>query len=453
MSDLVNFGMDVMQRVASRTHLPENMVNDVLGQVQSGGGSLASSALEFMEQFAGESSPLGGLAQTLGLGGTPVRGLLDVTSPFPREMRMMDDSPSAGQGLKGLIPDKLAGMVRQLGDSAAGAALGPISRLSSLASQMVEMEDTIRMNWSASPLRPGGIMPGLRRAALDAAAAVTGPRGPQPDVLGPAEIRSRVNQDVLHIAELVVDTTGEIRTGRQEARDAAIQNLGEGAQMVWQGMEKVVAGNFGEGLKDMALGQVKIYLQTPADAALYTGGKTISALQEMVGLESEGRELTAAEEAELRKVYGDAVDYSEIRVKEGHSGILTLPDRGFCLGNTIYLPPGATDQTPKMDVLVHEVGHAWQYQHGGTDYLSEALVAQLLGQLGLGPGYDYSGDLAAGASFDELNPEQQAQLVQDAYHSGYFDDPENNQIFSGGVNYSNFMYEVYQDLLAGEGMT
>jgi hypothetical protein len=453
MSDLISFGMDVMQRVASQASLPEKMVSDVLGQVETAGGDLESKAMEFMGEFLGESSPLGGLTQTLGLGGAPARGLLDVTSPFPGEMRGMDDSPSASQGLKGLIPDKLAGMVRQLGETAAGAALGPISRLSSLATQMVEMEDTIRLNWSASPLRPGGIMPGVRQAAMDAAAAVTGPRGPQPDVLGPAEIRSMVNQDVLHIAELVVDTRDEIRTGRQEARDAAIQNLGEGAQMVWQGMEKVVAGNFGDGLKDMALGQVKIYLQTPADAALYTGGKTISALQEMVGLESEGRELTAAEEAELRKVYGDSVDYSEIRVKEGQSGLLTLPDRGFCLGNTIYLPPGATANTSKMDVLVHEVGHAWQYQNGGTDYLSEALVAQLLDQLGLGPGYDYSNDLASGASFDELNPEQQAQLIQDAYHSGYFDDPENNQVFVGGVDYSNYMYEVYEDLLAGEGMT
>ena len=96
-------------------------------------------------------------------------------------------------------------------------------------------------------------------------------------------------------------------------------------------------------------------------------------------------------------------------MKEGHSGILTLPNRGFCLGNTIYLPPGATAHTPKMDVLVHEAGgHAWQYQNGGTDYLSEALVAQLLEQLGLGEGYDYSNELAAGTSWDELNPEQQA---------------------------------------------
>ena len=43
--------------------------------------------------------------------------------------------------------------------------------------------------------------------------------------------------------------------------------------MVMNGMELILGGQFGEGLKEIALGQVKIYLQTPTDASLYAGGE------------------------------------------------------------------------------------------------------------------------------------------------------------------------------------
>jgi hypothetical protein len=54
------------------------------------------------------------------------------------------------------------------------------------------------------------------------------------------------------------------------------------------------------------------------------GGKAISAIQTLVGLEPVGRKLTDDEITELRKVYGDTIDYSKVRIKEGDAGLFSL---------------------------------------------------------------------------------------------------------------------------------
>lgn len=66
-------------------------------------------------------------------------------------------------------------------------------------------------------------------------------------------------------------------------------------------------------------------------------------------------------------------------------------------------------------VLVHETTHVWQHQNGGTDYMSEALFAQMLGG-----GYRYEDDiLIKNKTWAMLNPEQQGQLIEDAFASGF----------------------------------
>jgi hypothetical protein len=184
---------------------------------------------------------------------------------------------------------------------------------------------------------------------------------------------------------------------------------------------------------------------------MMVGARVISAVQTMVGLEPPGRELTSDEIATLRSVYGDSIDYSQIRIKEGSSGLFSVAGRALTQGNTIYVPPGELPLS--KDTLVHEATHVWQYQHGGTDYMAEALWGQNFGE-----GYDFSKGIDEGKSFSDLNPEQQAELVQQAYLSGFFDPTSPNfgtfrYTRSDGttVDYTDYLKKAMDQIHSGEG--
>ena len=63
------------------------------------------------------------------------------------------------------------------------------------------------------------------------------------------------------------------------------------------------------------------------------------------------------------------------------------------------------------DVLVHEMTHVWQYQHRGWTYAPAALWAQITHLRG--GAYDWGPDAQKRRPFSALNPEAQAQAVQD----------------------------------------
>jgi hypothetical protein len=191
---------------------------------------------------------------------------------------------------------------------------------------------------------------------------------------------------------------------------AALGRCGVG---VFRAVGRDVAG----GLGDLAAGMGKAVLQAPLDAGLMVGGRAVSALQTLAGVEAAARPLTAAEEALLRAVFGDGLDYAPIRLKEGRLGILGLPRRAFTHGDTIFVPEGPLlEPSNQRDaLLVHEAVHVWQHQRGGTAYMSEALAAQWFGD-----GYNFATGLAAGKRWPALNPEQQAEIVEQAFAAGYF---------------------------------
>lgn len=67
-----------------------------------------------------------------------------------------------------------------------------------------------------------------------------------------------------------------------------------------------------------------------------------------------------------------------------------------------------------MNWLIHELTHAWQYQHIGIRYLFKAI----LGHIRLGPKvYEYGGEkglreaVADGVEFTSFNPEQQGDIA------------------------------------------
>ncbi len=138
--------------------------------------------------------------------------------------------------------------------------------------------------------------------------------------------------------------------------------------------------------------------------------------------------------------------YSSVRIKEGNSGLFTAAKqpRAFTHGNTIYIPP---DDLPLTDdLLVHEMAHVWQHQNGGTDYMSEALWAQ-----NVGDGYNFKKGIDEGKSWSELNPEQQAQLLQQAQLSGFFNPPPGKRFEFKGTDYTDYLLVALKQVRAGKG--
>ena len=212
------------------------------------------------------------------------------------------------------------------------------------------------------------------------------------------------------------------------------------------------------GLQDIGNGLVKTFIQAPFDTFIVGLNGAVSAIQTLVGAEPPSRELTNQEIIELKKVYGDSIDYSQIRVKEGNLGLANglAP---HTIGNTIYIPEGWLDpnsanfQKDHNELLAHETAHVWQYQNGGTDYIGESLWNQFKGWVSGGSrddAYNFGKAIDAGKSWAQLNPEQQAALMEESYRDGLFDDP-NARLVYNGTDYTDFARTAIAEMRAGRG--
>jgi len=188
----------------------------------------------------------------------------------------------------------------------------------------------------------------------------------------------------------------------------------DGISSVGSGLVDLFSGNFGQGFSSIGSGLLSSFVRMPANAILMGGGSLISAIQTAVGIETPGRGLREDEMREVRSVFGNSLDLDSIRVKEKNVGVFGLDEifgfgsHAFTLGNTVYLPGDGSQGD--LDLLIHELTHVWQYQNGGTDYLSSALWAQRFGD-----GYDFQAGVDIGLLWSELNPEQQADLIRFGY--------------------------------------
>jgi hypothetical protein len=130
------------------------------------------------------------------------------------------------------------------------------------------------------------------------------------------------------------------------------------------------------------------------------------------------RKLSEDELVSARKVFGAGLKYEAVSVEKIGSVIeLINGGRAYTLGNTINLP-GKAHASPHqyVPVIIHELVHVWQYQHGGWGYAPSAVKAQLFGD-----GYDFAKALRAGKPWVKMNPEQQGQMIQDAFRGAYFE--------------------------------
>ena len=124
-----------------------------------------------------------------------------------------------------------------------------------------------------------------------------------------------------------------------------------------------------------------------------------------------GRPLTLKEIALAREIFRASIDYSRVRL------IPTDILEYRTVGNTIRVPRDFTIANAYMaQTLIHDLTHVWQYQHGGTSYISLALSSQITATIRTGSrnsAYDYQ--LAPQISFFDLLPEQQGLLVENYF--------------------------------------
>jgi Domain of unknown function (DUF4157) len=135
--------------------------------------------------------------------------------------------------------------------------------------------------------------------------------------------------------------------------------------------------------------------------------ETVTQLTELLP----GRPLTGTELALVQGVFGTAIDYSRVRL------IRTSVLEYRTVANSIRVPENFTIANAEMaQTLIHEMTHVWQYQHGGTSYLSVSLGTQIAAQVGRGNrnfAYDYQ--IQPNKTFFDFTPEQQAFMVENYF--------------------------------------
>jgi hypothetical protein len=154
-----------------------------------------------------------------------------------------------------------------------------------------------------------------------------------------------------------------------------------------------------------------------------------------------GRELTPDERRLLRAVYGNSIEAGRVRIVAPVKGVLAISRRAFVIENTLYVPPEFLPLQP--EVLVHELCHIWQHQHGGHAYIADSLHAQFLGD-----GYHLGKGLAEGRAWHALNCEQQATLLEEAWVQGCF---EGKRLVIAGVDRTAAFEAAIAHVHAGRG--
>lgn len=152
------------------------------------------------------------------------------------------------------------------------------------------------------------------------------------------------------------------------------------------------------------------------------------------------RSLFAWEILEARLVFGNQLAYERVRVHECTSWpdlidrisrlIRGLPapisPNAVTLGYHCHFPVRLLQQPvppdhlehPMIGWLIHELTHAWQYQHRGWFYLLEAVRVQFQENF---QAYDFGGETGLRAAaqqnqrFKDFNPEQQGEICRTYY--------------------------------------
>ncbi|MET8336011.1 eCIS core domain-containing protein [Streptosporangium canum] len=128
------------------------------------------------------------------------------------------------------------------------------------------------------------------------------------------------------------------------------------------------------------------------------------------------RPLTPAERAEAQLVFGPGLDYSRVRIVE--DPLWGAGDTARTLPSVISFPPGSSTSPGYLPLLIHELTHTWQYQHGVG--VARTGTTAFLCWLGI-QSYNYGGEpeliarTKAGQGLSSFNTEQQGDIARDFY--------------------------------------
>lgn len=131
-----------------------------------------------------------------------------------------------------------------------------------------------------------------------------------------------------------------------------------------------------------------------------------------------GRSLTAAEQAMLEPIFGDAVDYDTIRVVHGRAVPVQGDHTYMTIGSVVYAPGRlyrrdfARSDVASQAALVHEVAHVWQ-RANGINVVAEAALTLLATRGRYIRAYRY--DLVPGRDLLDYAVEQQATILEDYF--------------------------------------
>ncbi|WP_186002833.1 DUF4157 domain-containing protein [Mycobacterium sp. KBS0706] len=133
---------------------------------------------------------------------------------------------------------------------------------------------------------------------------------------------------------------------------------------------------------------------------------------------SEARTLNSAEKAEATLVFGTSLNFATAKVSDS-APVMTIGGYARTPFDTAYLPRGYLSKplADYMPLLIHELTHAWQTQHGISVVRKTATAMR--GQ----SAYDFGGAAnlvtahSAGKKFLDFNTEQQASICGEFYET------------------------------------
>jgi hypothetical protein len=131
------------------------------------------------------------------------------------------------------------------------------------------------------------------------------------------------------------------------------------------------------------------------------------------------RGLSTTERDYAEEIYHDAIDYDAVRITRGSA---LSAGAARTVGNTINLQDEHFDgdtmdlSDAGMLVLIHEMGHVWQYQNGGLAYIPSSLIPQIVAATSgqsRNAAYDWRNAVRNHIPWADWNAEQQAECISD----------------------------------------
>ncbi len=136
-------------------------------------------------------------------------------------------------------------------------------------------------------------------------------------------------------------------------------------------------------------------------------------------LSTRSRPLSRDERIYAHEIYLESISYDDVRITRGSGAssgaarttgnIINLQDHHF-VGDTLDLSPRG------LLTLIHELGHVWQFQNGGLDYIPSSLIPQAVAG-GHGhsrnAAYNWRDAVNNRRPWETWNAEQQAELISD----------------------------------------